>query len=288
MKKTLNILGFLLFGLFSSSNEVYGGDKTVLEVKKTLADYMTPRAEEAIRTSQGTLVCSIITWSKEKRSDAQAIVIDAEKGLILSVAHGVSKYPDVAFGSGTKYSFIFDGITYSVEFKDISPSSDLAIFKITDTDKDLSKLKSVKFAKEINLFDEYYSLRQTVNYGKNGFTVAGKIPWKANLVSIDKDETISTNKPSKDTIVNIENLIFDRAVIFGFSGSGIFNKDGEVIGMMQSSLEPGGFSKGLSAVTIVPLVGDYKSLEAYRENQRKLEEESSKSTPPSNKTTDQK
>lgn len=260
MKKLLR-LACILFLAICLGQPAFGKPGTK-PGPKGYPDYLTQKSWKSIKASEGVLVAVVPTFSSGLDIGfVQALVIDAKNGLLLSVAHGISDFPDVAFGKHTVYSFIFDGFAYPAELKVLSKVSDLAIFKIKEGD--LSKLRPVRFAEKAIQFEEYYSFSQRMNYDPTGFEISDNVPWKATLVDINKTTATVRVNIIMSVEITVEHLIFDKAIMPGFSGAGLFNKKGELAGILTSYFP--GFSKAVSITSIKEFVESYQSAEKEKE-----------------------
>ena len=217
--------------------------------------YLAPKAWQAIQSGQGVLYSIDPTFSKPDTGLSQALVVEAKNGWLLSVAHGISKYPAVAYGKDSQYWFVFRGTNFRAELKNISHHPvDLALFKIEAGD--LSKLKSISLAKNAEPFEEYYSFSQRVSPGSfGGFEVDHNIPWKALLIDRQRKTLMIPHGPFISMPLDVERLVFDKAVAPGFSGAGVFDGDGKVIGMIQAL--SGGLSLAVSYDTVFNFLKDY-------------------------------
>lgn len=270
MKKIILCLSILFLVCFLPSLsfpkpvELEAGVKEV-QIEKTEFDYSRyfPSAVwRAIQESQGTLYVMTPTFGQSEHANSQALVIDAEEGLILSVGHAVSKYPAVAFGESTMYFFIFKDNILPAKLDYLYKAKDLAVFQI-DKNKKPSDLKSVVFVETPEHFTAHYAFKQdwTAMFPL-GFSRTQELSFKANIVG-----RRIWPQPG------FECFSLDNAAEDGFSGAGLFNKRGEAAGMLIGTSNVGNYSIAISAEEILKFIKEYREYKKTKEEQGQKQQE---------------
>ena len=253
MKKIIVLLS-VLFLLILPQNAVFGG-----ESQFDYSKYLAPEAYRAIKESQGILLVIVPTFSQPETTFVQALAIDAEKRLIITVAHMISKYPSVAFSEETAYSFIFQGKTLSAKLKHLDKDADLAIFEL-QKGENFPQLKAVKFSKSVEPFVEYYALDEDLGFYEGiGFYVRETYPYRGCLVGKYSIVKMIPTNPLIAVPLVYEYLTFDKPIKRGFSGAGLFNKKSEAIGIFRGFID--GYSVAISVETILRFLEEYKTSE---------------------------
>ena len=125
-------------------------------------------------------------------------------------------------------------------------------------------LKTLVFVKKIKPFEEHYAFKQDRSISPLfGFTLTKELPLKAKIV--DKMTLMIAPR------ITLDYFCLDNASEKGFSGAGLFNKEGEVVGVLQSVLTIGNYSFAIPAERILSFIKEYRECEKNEKEQTQEE-----------------
>lgn len=193
------------------------------------AKFFPQKTFEAINQSQGSFYVFTV-------GQTEGIILDPGKGLVLTVAH-LFDYLVAPETSSKICLFIFKEEIFKVKILKISQKFDLALVQLEPKGlkgKSLIDLgaKKVVFQEKFSPFKEYYSFEREFSFSIFGIEKILELPFSARIVG---KKTIKSLKDGEMVY-----LYLDKNVKGGFSGAGVFNEEGELLGMVDAI--DGGYS----------------------------------------------